>query len=36
MSVLPFIRGIEVWEYLAVVNLVAAMGDLLSTVSTLP
>jgi hypothetical protein len=32
----PFIRGTEEWKHLALVNLVAAPGDLLSTVSTLP
>jgi len=34
--ILPFIRGTEKWEHRALVNLVAAPGDLLPTVSTLP
>jgi hypothetical protein len=33
--ILPFIRGTEEWEHLALVNLVAAPGDFLSIVSTL-
>ncbi len=30
------IPGVEEWEHLALVDLVAATGDLLSTVSPLP
>jgi hypothetical protein len=34
--ILPFIRGTEEREHLALINLVATPGDLLAIVSTLP
>jgi hypothetical protein len=34
--ILPFILGLEARKHFAFINLVAAPGDLLSTVSTLP
>src|SRR3954471_4444515 len=34
--IFSFVRGIEAWKHLALIDLVAPPGDLLSTVSTQP